>query len=190
MSKSRTEIINELIVKNNYESYLEIGVQSGKNFLAVECKSKVGVDPDTTSRATINMDSDSFFEFKNKKAPNEKFDIIFIDGLHECEQVFRDITNALLCLSKNGTIICHDMNPQDENSQKVPRIQSHWNGDCWKAWVWLRNERKDLNMRVIDTDEGCGIITFGNQELLNVDCELTYENLNKNRVEWLNLVSG
>ena len=65
-----------------------------------------------------------------------------------------------------------------------------WNGDCWKAWVKLRS-RGDLNMFVVDTDFGCGVISFGEQEILDVQKEnLTYFNLQKNRKEWLNLISA
>ena len=39
------EIINHLIETYNYNSYLEIGVQRGKNLRKVICDKKVGVDP-------------------------------------------------------------------------------------------------------------------------------------------------
>ena len=62
------------------------------------------------------MTSDEFFE-QNK----EKFDIVFIDGLHHSEQVYKDILNSLNILNEDGTIICHDMNPTEEFRQIVPR---------------------------------------------------------------------
>jgi hypothetical protein len=46
---TRTEIINGLISKYNYKSYLEIGVntpsQPGYNWIGVEIELKHGVDP-------------------------------------------------------------------------------------------------------------------------------------------------
>lgn len=197
---TRTEIINQLIAHNKYKTYLEIGVFDGDNFEKIICKSKIGVDPDLkrekvtieTIELTMNMTSDEAFKiFKQEK---KKFDIIFIDGLHHAIQVYKDILNALDCLSKGGIIICHDMNPVSAKAQIVPRIQGEWNGDCWLAWVLLRATRTDLNMCVVDTDYGCGIIykennSSTNQPLIQINENLTYENLNKNRNEWLNLVS-
>ena len=43
--KTRFEIINELIKKHNYESYLEIGTQQSVSGSQVNCDFKVGVDP-------------------------------------------------------------------------------------------------------------------------------------------------
>lgn len=196
--KSRTEIINWLITKYDYKKHLEIGVYKAKdNFDLIDVEYKVGVDPgaERRSEGTHTMTSDEFFEQNN-----EKFDIVFVDGLHHAEQVYKDIVNSLDVLNEGGTIICHDMNPTEEFRQIVPRKLAiatrrklgrrggGWNGDCWKALVQLRMERDDLEMCVINTDQGLGIIRHGIQEKLKVD-ELTYENLAKNRKEWLNLIS-
>ena len=180
---NRLNIIQFLIDKCNAKKYLEVGVQGGYVFNNIKCDYKVGVDPDQSSKATLFITSDEFFS-KN----SEVFDIIFIDGLHHADQVLRDIENALNTLSPNGYVICHDMNPEEEIIQKVPQETGIWTGDCWKAWVQLRSKRLDLNMFVLDTDYGCGIIKFGSQELLKVNQDLTWENLVKNRVNWLNLV--
>ena len=53
------------------------------------------------------MTSDDFFR-DNK----EKFDLIFIDGLHETNQVDRDIENSLKFINKGGTILLHDCLPK------------------------------------------------------------------------------
>ena len=84
--------------------------------------------------------------------------------------------------------MCHDMNPTSERMQRVPRAEVVWTGDCWRAWVELR-ARPGLDMRVIDTDFGCGVITRGDGVVLEVDDPLTYEGLEANRREWLNLVT-
>jgi hypothetical protein len=182
MLMTRTDIINHFIEKKGYGSYLEIGVQRGENFRGVHCGNKTGVDPNADSAATVNVTSDRFFETNT-----QKFDIIFVDGLHHAIQTFKDISNALLCLSDGGVVVCHDMNPRDLKSQKVPRIQAFWNGDCWFAWVWLRATRPDLEMIVLDTDCGCGIIRKGGQVPLDVGANITFQNLAKNREKWLNL---
>lgn len=116
------------------------------------------------------------------------FDLIFIDGLHHADQVYKDINNALKVLSSKGTIVVHDCNPIDENAQMIPRKVRRWNGDVWKAWVRLRTERDDINMVCLDMDYGCGIITKGKQKLLDKGTD-SYEVFDKNRKKYLNLIS-
>ena len=182
---TRTDIINALIKKYNYKTYLEIGVQKGKNFQLIECEEKTGVDPDPNSKATVFSTSDDFFKASIEE--NRKYDIIFVDGLHHSEQVHKDIASALLCLNEGGTIVCHDMKPTTEAMQRVPRVQIEWTGDCWKAWVKLRRYRDDLSMFVMDTDYGCGIIRKGSQQLLKINTTIEFDNLVKNYKEWLSL---
>jgi predicted O-methyltransferase YrrM len=184
---NRIDIINKLIEKKGYKSYLEIGVQNGASFNQVKCKDKVGVDPDINVKQYVNdcliMTSDDFFA-QNKR----NFDIVFIDGLHEFKQVYTDIINALKILNKGGTIVCHDMLPPDELHQRVPRPQPSWTGDGWKAWVILRGTRSDLQMYVVDTDYGCGVIQRGQQELISYG-KLTYDWFVRNR-EKMRIISG
>jgi hypothetical protein len=184
----RNHIINTLVEKNSYSSYLEIGVRHGFCLRTINCERKVGVDPRPSGKGVDltqhKVDSDEFFSY-NK----ETFDIIFIDGLHYSEQVYKDILNSLEILNEGGSIVCHDMNPTNEAMQKKKPRTPDWSGDCWKAWVRLRKERSDLSMYVVDTDWGCGVIQRGSQETLKTKRELTYKNLDENRVSWLNLIT-
>lgn len=182
----RWDIINALIEANGYESYLEIGVRKGGSFKRINCESKTGIDPVPGRYVSHPMTSDEFFLYRNQ----DTYSIIFIDGLHESGQIYRDIENALNCLNEGGTIVCHDMNPTNEDMQIIPRGErKEWTGNSWIGWVKLRQNRDDLTMRVVDTDYGCGIIQRGSQELLDIDKELTYKNFDKNRNKWLNLIS-
>jgi Methyltransferase domain len=178
-----TELIQSLIDGNDFRRYLEIGVDQGLNFAAVRCDLKVGVDPSPGSAATHQLTSDEFFS-----ADDREWDLVFVDGLHHADQVRRDVENALDRLAERGVVVCHDMNPSSERMQRVPREVVVWTGDCWRAWVELRS-RPGLDMRVIDTDFGCGVITRGDGVVLVVDGLLTYEGLEANRKEWLNLVT-
>lgn len=182
---NRIEIIQKYIYKYKYASYLEIGVQAGHCFRAIHCNYKVGVDPDNTSAATIHKTSDEFFA--NNK---EKFDIIFIDGLHHADQVYKDIMNSLDVVNDGGIILMHDCKPTTEFMQQIPlTTQVEWTGDTWKAYVKVRTEREDLEMFVIDTDWGVGVIKKGKQEKLKVTVPLTYDNFVIHKNEWLNLKS-
>ena len=190
---SRTELLNDLIQKIGAKSYLEIGIHDGANFDAIVCANKVGVDPVSfpwKNPELIQVDtSDSFFA-RNAVFDTDGFDVIFIDGLHEADQVLRDIKNALKVLSKDGYIVCHDMNPVRKEHQTVPYNGGHWNGDYWKAMVELRRTESELYTAVVDIDEGLGIITRNSAcRPANITEELTYENLEANRKEWLNLIS-
>jgi hypothetical protein len=184
----RNEIINRIINAKGYKTYLEIGLASGSNFIMINAKEKTGVDPEIKNHISggkvFQMTSDEFFGLSK-----EKFDCIFIDGLHHEEQVKKDIENALDALNDNGTIIVHDVNPTTEDMQIVPRVQKVWTGDVWKAWVTLRKTRDDIFQVCIDEDYGCGIITKGSQDLLKSKLSLTYANLNRNRAKLLNLIT-
>jgi hypothetical protein len=178
-------IINSYILKYDYKSYLEIGIDEGICFMQISCQYKIGVDPNSESHCvTHKMTSDEFF-LQNRKT----FDLIFIDGLHHSEQVTKDIENAIKFLNNGGTIIVHDCLPKDEIEQIIPRQTKVWTGDVWKSWVKFRN-RPDLRMHVFDVDYGIGIIQKGSQIPFYIeDKDLTWENFQKNKEIWLNLVS-
>lgn len=182
----RTDIINRLIAKYGYTSYLEIGVHDRSlNTSKVNCDDITGVDPDPRAKADFVMSSDEFFAGNTRR-----FDIVFVDGLHHSEQVYRDIVNALRVLNDGGTIVCHDLNPADESEQLRTSVSDGpWTGDCWKAWVQLRTEREDLEMFVVDADFGCGIIRRGAQPRLRIEGELTWPNFKRHKRTWLNLIS-
>ena len=181
---NRTSIINHYIKKIQAKSYLEIGVWDGNNFSKIKCDNKTGVDPDTNSSATVYLTSDMFFLHNQTY-----FDVIFIDGLHHADQVKTDILNSLNVLNPGGVIICHDMNPLTEDAQIIPFRGGMWNGDCWRAFVELRQTRSDLEMFTVDCDEGISIIKKGQQALLDIKCDVNYDNFSKNKKEWLNLIS-
>jgi hypothetical protein len=193
---SVASIANHLIDKYNYKSYLEIGIHRGKTFKRVQCDTKVGVDPGGRKRWGIHpthaMTSDDYFA--NHK---DYFDIVFIDGLHHADQFMRDVDNSLDRLNTGGVILCHDVNPTLHNQQVVPWLEGWplrkgWLGDVWKSWVRLRATREDLWMCVIEGGVGLGVIRKGEQELLPLSRKLilpTYSDLDKNRKEWLNLVT-
>ena len=151
----RTDIIQKFITKRNYKSYLEIGTYRNVNFDKITIDNKVSIDPDPEAKATYQMTSDEFFAV-NK----DKFDIVFIDGLHEHNQVYKDIQNSLKFLNPNGVIILHDCMPKNEKMQLWDN-KSHqfeeWTGDTWKAYYKALNEI-NYKVYVLDTDYGCGVI--------------------------------
>ena len=194
---SRTSIIKHLISKYQLESYLEIGVRDFYNFDQIDCVDKTAVDPRPIGgkerAGTINLyaqTSDQFFESLN---PEKRFDLIFIDGLHLAEQVEKDIDNALAHLSDAGFIVMHDCNPPTEFHQrevyKVDGKFPPWNGTTWKAFAKKRMQDKGLEMAVVNTDWGVGLIRRGAQKLFPMSEILDWNLLDDNRTQLLNLIS-
>ena len=147
--KSRLDLINYVIKKNKYNKYLEIGCHNNDVFDQIRIK-KIGVDP--ISGGNFRGTSDKFFEQNTSN-----FDCIFIDGLHEYDQVKKDIINSIKFLNKNGIIILHDCLPPSITHQRVPRTRYSWNGDVWKAIVEARTWR-DVDTYTVLSDQGLGII--------------------------------
>ena len=146
----RKEIINEIIKLKNFNDYLEIGCDQNELFSEVNIKNKIGIDPN--NGGTHRMTSDEFFS-QNK----EKFDLVFIDGLHTYTQTLKDIKNSINILNNNGFILLHDCFPNTVFDQAVPRCTYKWNGDVWKAIVESRC-REDIDTYTCFADQGLGII--------------------------------
>lgn len=185
---TRYDVINHLIQKNNYLSYLEIGVAEGDCFKQVMCNIKHSVDP--SYPATYYMTSDKFFA--DEIMPGTKYDIIFIDGEHGKRGVWRDITNSLKHISENGIILVHDCNPPSEKlARKKPKEgRATWYGDGFKTIMILRSQHDDVFVRTIDTDCGIGVIkpVKEKQPLIKIS-NLTYKIMDANRKYSLGLIS-
>tara|TARA_B110000967_G_scaffold139754_1_gene142679 strand:- start:164 stop:883 length:720 start_codon:yes stop_codon:yes gene_type:complete len=124
----------DLVINKNFKdfSYLEIGSWEGnsasyilKNFKTkkVFCVDVWDTDTHDLKEAQLNRFENflinlnefkerfSFFKgtsdnfFLNNR---EGFDIIYIDGWHEADQVYKDINNSWNSLNINGLIICDD----------------------------------------------------------------------------------
>jgi len=195
-----SKIINKLISTHGYKNYLEIGISSGNTFREVICETKHGVDPnggdpskpDSKTFITYPYTSDEFF----KKYVEQKYDIVFIDGLHHSDQVLRDIYNSITYLNKNGTIILHDTLPSSELMQRNPQpeevaLAGVWTGDVWKAVAKFRSIESGYTCRTIEFDLGLTIIQEGSALPISIpeDADLTYEYYLTNKDYILNLVS-
>jgi Methyltransferase domain len=159
----RWDIINAFIKKYNYKSYLEVGTQDGNCFKEIICEHKVCIDiKKSYEKLTYEMSSDDYF-----KKFNDKFDIIFVDGLHTEEQTIKDIAGSLVILNENGTIIVHDCLPDTAEA-----TAQHFCGTSYMAPIWYRMKITNVTVQVVDTDTGCAIIRRGKN---NVYEEVTYE---------------
>jgi hypothetical protein len=168
---TRYDIIQKFIDERQFKSFLEIGTFNGDTFKHITIDKKESVDPDPNCKATHIMTSDEYF-----KNSQDKWDIIFIDGLHEHSQVFRDICNSLEHLHSNGVIVLHDCMPKNEKMamwDNKSHQHEEWTGDTWKAYYKVYKELPYM-VYVIDTDYGCGVIDTSKSreiEINNIDMD-------------------
>lgn len=161
---NRISLIMKSILLFPHETvkYLEIGCFNDDvfNSIPLNLTQKVGVDPQ--KGGTLRLTSDSFF-----KSNKDKFNVIFIDGLHTYDQVRRDILNSIQCLCDDGFIFIHDMLPESEISSKVPRqnFVSNWNGDVFKV-IFDIIQNNNLEFKIVNIDFGIGIITKNNNNTI------------------------
>ena len=150
----RIALVNALIRRTQEpkdSKYLEIGCADDKLFSSVVSNNKVGVDP--FAGGTHRMTSDEFFALNA-----EKFDLVFVDGLHEYQQVRRDVENALRFIEPGGYIALHDMLPRNWIEAHVPCIrQGPWTGDVWKIAFELQ-KTDGLEFHIVNIDYGVGVI--------------------------------
>lgn len=153
---NRAEVLNVLISVNGLDSYLEIGSGTGENLAQIIAPVRQSVDP--YADATYQMTSDEFFA---SGVGLDRYDLIFIDGLHEENQCRRDLENALARLSCSGWIVVHDANPPTEWHQRtLEQFEpgSDWNGTAWKALIRFRSEHPELELCTFDLDWGCALL--------------------------------
>lgn len=173
---NRTNLINAIIQKNNFTSYCEIGIGTGRNFAAIKCKNKAGVDPDRSTAATVHLPSDDFFFFNRLR-----FDVIFIDGLHHADQVIKDVHNAWAALNNGGFLLMHDVNPHSENITHVPRDSKEWCGDVYKVAANIVADKFTLK-------DDYGVMVIKKAGTLDISSkELSWFNFHVARNEHLNL---
>ena len=147
---NRIALVNLLVSKFNDPDYLEIGCAANLLFDAVPASNKVGVDPERGG--TERLTSDEFFACNR-----QKFDVIFIDGLHTYEQVRKDVVNALNCVKEGTWIALHDMLPGNWIDQHVPKLSlGAWNGDVWKIAFELATTQ-GIDFRILKIDNGVGV---------------------------------
>jgi Methyltransferase domain len=212
----RTEVIQTIIDHKNARTYLEIGVEQGTNFFPIKVISKTAVDPSFTfssetkaewiaknnCNVTANFNettSDNFFASKERV---DRFDVVFIDGLHTHEQSLQDVLNALDNLQENGVIVMHDCKPPNipaacptkslTEAMTMPDWSGEWCGDVWKTILYLRSNRPDLRVFVLDCDYGLGIVTKGaSDSILDMSKErlevIQYEEVMNGQENLLNL---
>ena len=145
--------------------YLEIGVERGHTFESVRAGEKVGVDPSPMFNVQelpegaefFSKESDDFFS----GFAGEKFDVVFVDGLHECHQTYRDIIHAFANMKEGSVCVVDDVGPTDYASslpslrsstraKKLRRIRHRrWYGDVYRAICAISECHPEIGIKIV-----------------------------------------
>lgn len=174
---ARSDVIQPFLNLFDRPNYLEIGVARGITFNALSADKKTGVDPKfqfkTDNFASENVifheiTSDEFFG--KVVDQRERYDVIYLDGLHTAEQTLRDLLNAQLFLKPDGVIIIDDVWP-NSYAASIRTLEDHqafrsslnieslaWMGDVFKLLYFVDTFMQQFTMRVINDNFGQAIM--------------------------------
>ena len=153
----RSQVVQGFLDLYDRPRYLEVGVHAGETFHALRATKKVAVDPaflfDTRAAAVADatatfhpVPSDDYF--LRLCPPDERFDVVFLDGLHTFEQTLRDLMNALARTRPDSVIVIDDVLPSGYAASvreigefarlhsTVPGTPDAWMGDVYRL-VWF-----------------------------------------------------
>ncbi len=151
----KTNLIQRIITKSHFKTYLEIGVQTWSSFLPIVCRNKIAVDPhfqilfrtkvkycmqNLCSFRNIYHEetSDIYFEkIKKWVYSRPELDIVLIDWLHTFFASLKDALNSLQYLNNNGVIILHDCYPTSSAAAFVnEQFPTKEEQKKIKGWTW------------------------------------------------------
>jgi len=171
---TRVDVIQGCLDLFQDPAYLEIGVWKAKTFFPARAARKVAVDPkfafDVEAAKTQHptaeffaVTSDAYF---GQVSPTEKFDVIYLDGLHTFEQTLRDLLNAVSFLKDDGIIIIDDVYPREYHSalanvKHAHLVKAHtgsenkeWMGDVYKLTFFIESFLQQYSYRMVSNNHG------------------------------------
>ena len=175
----RHEVVQGLLALFEAPRYLEIGVSRGGTFHAVRAAEKVAVDPrfrfDVAEAERANpaaryhqVTSDRYFgEIVD---PDERFDLVYLDGLHTAEQTLRDLLNALSYLKPDGIVVIDDVKPVTAlaaipDRATFARVREYlgspakaWMGDVYKVVWFIETFLQQLSWRTVEENHGQAVV--------------------------------
>jgi hypothetical protein len=131
------------------ETYIEIGVAAGVTLFSDPIPDFViGIDPNpqwtaaiaeriSACRGLLMMRSTSDEAFAALASQNilgqRRLDFAFVDGMHHCEVVLRDIANCARFSQHGALIFVHDVFPANEHQASRQIVEGSWMGDVYKV---------------------------------------------------------
>ena len=148
------------------KKYLELGIDQGQliRIMSGTVERCVGVDiqdiiTDKNGFVFRQCSTDAFFA-----SNDEYFDMIFIDALHQFEQIKIDFNNSIKYLNTNGIICLHDTDPESKECAAVD-----YAGDCYKMVKYIHdNYAYRFDILTLPTDNSG--ITIVKSKLNRYDC--------------------
>lgn len=154
----RHDVLQGLLDSFEAPSYLEVGVDEGVTFHHLRAARKTAVDPAfkfDLNRARLSNPTARYFPvysdefFRAALRQKERFDVIFLDGLHTFDQILKDLLNAIFVLNADGLIVIDDVLPSDyaAAAADIPTMfairqatgshEASWMGDVFKILFFL-----------------------------------------------------
>jgi hypothetical protein len=172
---TRAQVLQPILSLFGEPRYLEIGVHSGDTFFEVTAARKVAVDREfffDIEAARAREPHSAFFEVESDAyfgeliLPGEKFDVIYLDGLHTFEQTLRDFCNSLHYLSNDGVIVIDDVVPNSyaaalPNVRTSERLKGElndpdqsWMGDVYRLVFFIDSFFQQYNFATVVENHG------------------------------------
>jgi hypothetical protein len=176
---SRPDVLNGLLRLFTHATYLEVGVNRGETFLQVKANRKVAVDPKflfSLDDARTAHSGSEFHEvtsdiyFSDIISPSDKFQLIYLDGLHTFEQTLRDFVNATQFLAQDGIIVIDDVIPSSYQAALPDQLDAFkvkeftgdpdnsWMGDTYKLVFFINSFFPGYNLRTISNNHGQAVV--------------------------------
>ena len=175
MATTKADAIGSLLSLYRDARYLEVGVAQGRTFHALTAARKVAVDPKfkfdlpesqggKPASSYHQVPSDDYFG--RLVDSGERFDVIYLDGLHTFEQTLRDFCNAIRYLAPNGVIVVDDVMPSSYFASLRDLAQFHavrkgrkdisdaWMGDVYRLVFFIETFFQQFTYRTISDNLG------------------------------------
>jgi hypothetical protein len=171
------DIIQELLSLYEQPSYLEIGVETGSTFLPMRARRKVAVDPVfrfNVAEASRQQPHAEFHQVPSDEyfgriiRPEDRFDLIYLDGLHTLEQTLRDFVNALHFVKPHGLLLIDDVVPTSwaaslPSKDLAYRMKTltnawgderRWMGDVYRLVYFIDTFAQQWTFRIVAENHG------------------------------------
>jgi hypothetical protein len=178
---NRISVINSILNRfhGHAASYLEIGVNRGDTFRSVNAARKTAVDPkfrfdfksgECEGVEYHEVESDIFFSRYRQARAAQRFDVIFLDGLHTFTQTLRDLLNSIDLVGKQGIIVIDDTLPADYISSLDSQVRAtelrkltgdssrRWMGDVYKVVAFIHDMLPSLSYATVADCHGMTVV--------------------------------
>ena len=167
--KEKLETIRKIVSKIKQPNIIELGVHQGNStrmFLEI-CEKNDGYltsidikddsNASNSSRWKFILSSDDNFEYINKQL-QKKFDVLFIDSLHEANHVKKVFYNYFNFLKLNGIILIDDVSwlPYTKNSVKDNSFVENTNREIFNKVLEIYNSNTE-NLTIDFDFRGTGL---------------------------------